>query len=1083
MGSSHASAARLVKPAVDPWARYEAWNAAVEAEFFPDAARGGQPTNIHAYGGGFLIRGAAGRFIKGTTPTAFDGGRPVYLDIEDAVLGQLAEKARAHGDPKEAFAEAVRPTLILWPDRSGSLLDLHVRRLRRWQYAGRRGAPPCLALLAFFSLAAEGMRGDETFRSSNYYARLAALVGLDATRERQGVDRLARDFRRDSLTLWNALNSWLLDAGGARGLPTAYSFDWRSYVGVPISQALLREEERLALRDLFVRYRLRPGQQLAASDMLRLLEDWVPASDLDVGVKRLFRHADAKARIADIASIELAHWDGRIPAAASGQAAPADALLLAASLRRQPRSQIQLGLVVRGIARAPVGRYVLPATPTPAAAAAFAEVGGTIELVDAPGEGWRRFEADGEIGFPDLLLTTIQLSGDDGVVLTRKPRRLVILERDEEFRVAVEVERIQLARTNIVLAHDSLADDVDAVLRASARDDLIRWTPAELRGLPLEWQAWTNVVLLEVPDIPNTQRAQDLATLIPLEWTKIAFAGGFSLPGTATWLRKAPPDVSLASFVGDDVVASLGQTDALSGEFEGEEALLSFEGSATVRLDEREFDSGDYRVALRESGTRGRALASASFRLRSGDSPRLRTEIDGEIGHYLRRDAPQAAITAEITSRSAPTVFRPWGGASPADREPLPDALRQLASFDLESEMETSEPIVTARSGSIQGCLTGLGHHYRLDDAGRDAMQRRRRAARRMIPAECMNCGHQKLFPPHLRRARLGRAPTKVVHVARSRSRRAPTLARRIPDPQTLPQGFDLLLDALTYARAGRWPLFERLAQQISDEPWFALECGRLFSALGHVDVVVDLASGRPRAWTIRPPTLVVTAAGAVLTGGRPQGLVNVLEEEVRSLGGELVQIAHAGAPATIRLHGLGDYAAVEELARVARDAAGTSLAVDDRGGHGLALALPRLADVAAALPAFDWPNVETERFHFASNKWVRESLTGPGAYRFLTRPVRFGALTDRRLVAGDSRLVKWLSAPPLEGALLAYEPRSKTLLCRLGAQLPGLYERAAVLCSGSPPEKRADGSVAYADVPHETATALYDALLSLQGS
>jgi hypothetical protein len=174
------------------------------------------------------------------------------------------------------------------------------------------------ALLAFFSLAAEGMRTDETFRSNNYYARLVELLGAESLRQRPGIEELSRDFRKDSLTLWNALNAWLLDAGGARGLPTAYSFDWRSFVGVPISQALLREEERLALRDMFVRYRLRPGQQIAASDMVRLLEDWLPGSDFSEGIKRLFRQSDAKARLADIAAIELEHWDGTVPASVEG---------------------------------------------------------------------------------------------------------------------------------------------------------------------------------------------------------------------------------------------------------------------------------------------------------------------------------------------------------------------------------------------------------------------------------------------------------------------------------------------------------------------------------------------------------------------------------------------------------------------------------------------------------------------------------------------------------------------------------------------------------------------------------------------
>src|SRR5206468_1596336 len=103
-------------------------------------------------------------------------------------------------------------------------------------------------------------------------------------------------------------------------------------------------------------------------------------------------------------------------------------------------------------------------------------------------------------------------------------------------------------------------------------------------------------------------------------------------------------------------------------------------------------------------------------------------------------------------------------------------------------------------------------------------------------------CGHQKLFPPHLSRAQARPRRKQVIHVSRaSAASRGAAAVRAIDQPVALAVGLDLLLDALTYARAGRWPLFDRLAQQIGDEPWFALESARLLSALGHIDLVVDL--------------------------------------------------------------------------------------------------------------------------------------------------------------------------------------------------------------------------------------------------
>ena len=393
------------------WAEYEAWNASVEAEFF-----------------------------DGTW-----AGRPIYLDMEDDVLARIAERAGADGEPREAFKEVVRPTLYLWPEKEGYLLDLHARRLRRWQQTRTEGPPPCLAILAFFALAADGMRTGETFRSNNYYARLSQSLGFDPRSDEKAAKKIESDFRRGSLELWNGLNSWLLDHDGALGTPTAYSFDWRSYVGVPISQALLREEERLELRELFLDYRLRPGQQVAASDMLRLLKEWLPRADVSPTLKRLFEQTDAQGRIADIACIELQAWDGTVPAGIEVAANLSAALLLAAQVRRVPRPQLQLQLVVRGASPVPQGEYVLKEGAAGPAVEALSEGSGRVEVADPLCEGWRRVESRGLISFPDLLLATVHLSHvATSAQLVRKPRRLVILERDEEYRIAVEVDRAQL---------------------------------------------------------------------------------------------------------------------------------------------------------------------------------------------------------------------------------------------------------------------------------------------------------------------------------------------------------------------------------------------------------------------------------------------------------------------------------------------------------------------------------------------------------------------------------------------------------------------------------------------------------------
>ena len=80
----------------------------------------------------------------------------------------------------------------------------------------------------------------------------------------------------------------------------------------------------------------------------------------------------------------------------------------------------------------------------------------------------------------------------------------------------------------------------------------------------------------------------------------------------------------------------------------------------------------------------------------------------------------------------------------------------------------------------------------------------------------------------------------------------------------------------------------------------------------------------------------------------------------------------------------------------------------------------------------------------------------------------------ERRARVGDSRIVKYLAARELGWSLVGYDRDRQLLIVPWGAQLPGLYERAAVLCSGEPPLKMTDGTVAYQSVPPVIAAALW---------
>ena len=144
-----------------------------------------------------------------------------------------------------------------------------------------------------------------------------------------------------------------------------------SDVGAPISQALVREEDRRRLREMFGHYRLTPKQHLSRPDMVRLLdESELPYSRVHGGLKHLWGSADAKDRIADVACVELENWDGLVEDGGSAETA-AGQLVLIAAIRIHPNVRLTLGLAARAVTPLPEGEYALEAEAGSAPSAAL----------------------------------------------------------------------------------------------------------------------------------------------------------------------------------------------------------------------------------------------------------------------------------------------------------------------------------------------------------------------------------------------------------------------------------------------------------------------------------------------------------------------------------------------------------------------------------------------------------------------------------------------------------------------------------------------------------------------------------------
>ena len=642
------------------WGRYARLNDAVAEEFFGDGA----------------------------------AGRPAYLDLETdsqaRIVKRMGENTGVEAD--ELILEVVRETLPA-PDSRGGLFGGHVGITSRWEREGSSAAPPCIGILAVLSLVAERMKQAEGFAGSNYYGRLlqALHIGVEFR------DRVGRDFRRDTPLLWNALNAWLEDCGGRRGLPTAVAFDRRRFIGLPLSQALVRYQDRLRLPTMFAQFGLQPGQRISVTTMQELLAEWIPNSQITPSLKRLWSRQFTKQRISEVVCAELEGWDGVVPEELKPAGHRLDNLFLAAELRVHPRPGLELLLLARrdGESESQSRPVVLSAGASGAATKALGRLDEKMCLQPLPGSKWEAVAPSGLISYAGLLVANVSLEVcADGSVRTRRARRLVLLKRLEADHLYVEVRRAELLETYIVLAVSELTVEVRDVLDSSARKGWREVSHETMAGLPPGWTAFLDVQLERI----TGGSMEELAPLQPIARTHLALGGGLPLPGINVWHRDRLPElrVVVEKDGGTDLVdVRAVPTRYLDGRKESIVRIAELDGAGVVELSKVcKLRDGDFRIVVASTRT-NHMLATASLRVRSGSWPRRLQDGEGALlGHVVLEGGS----------------FTPFGGAVPEDSKAtkvvgaLVENVPETVGRDVEVRQPVpSRPSVIVRDGEDLG--------------------------------------------------------------------------------------------------------------------------------------------------------------------------------------------------------------------------------------------------------------------------------------------------------------------------------------------------------------------------------------------
>jgi hypothetical protein len=236
----------------------------------------------------------------------------------------------------------------------------------------------------------------------------------------------------------------------------------------------------------------------------------------------------------------------------------------------------------------------------------------------------------------------------------------------------------------------------------------------------------------------------------------------------------------------------------------------------------------------------------------------------------------------------------------------------------------------------------------------------------------------------------------------------------------------------------------------------------------------------------VNPPCLVEMEAGCfALVGFRSESMV-AEAEDVLYRHGVTLEAREIDGPPLLTIQ-TSDRAVLEEAIQHLSGPAGLEAQLVPTAALGLAASLQPFSKALAALPTTSATTARhIERWDPLTARFsAAPSSHAPGAYRLKA----FGNVYIYRreedieamsATLGDARIVKYAAALDTGLPLVGYDEPAHVLYAPLGADLPGLYGRAAVLASGRPPtDDREQGLLRYHDVPPGLAARLQSLLMT----
>ena len=1000
-------------------------------------------------------------------------GELVPLDLDDAVLARIGAEHEMDGPSVlRAIADSVTPLLVLDGSRT-PVLEAFTRMNTLWYRDSRRALdsleelapPPVVALLCLFAVA-----GRHTSRLASrtgakaataFYLPLSILLGAG----QDNAKALEASFKKDAEGYWDAVRYWLELRDGEVGLPVGDALNQRP-VGLALSQSLLGESERRQLHQMFEDMGLTMAQGLSAGELGIYLDFWLDVADTEVSpeMKKLWSTSSTRDPGLEIARSELIRWErsresagGPVPVRRSATSRPGEhsaSLTLVDSVDYVGNPQFEFGFVVPK-------RYM-------------ADRDVELETTAGPRSVFLSYIGDAYLGISaysaridpqSLLRGELRLSAG-AHSFRRSPRPVVVFAKDGFSDTYISVDHIPAAWPCRVLVRDDedLIAGMRAILEDSASPDFT-FRPAGTAGLPEGWALFDGVQVLRAGN-PELTADDNFSGMVPRLVPSIRLSGGLRIPGDVIrWSTQRPPQITVVS----------DSDDPLTLEVEWRHA-------ETFRLERHKL--AENRTPPFQISVESTPMVGPDGRLRPNDYIlvlKAGRTVKQRIAYQVRDTS--FYITQRSLGYEGEMLHEPTDALWPvtaATAEELPEEYVQGAFDNLEAhpvETDLELPLVPGWH-SEEGQLLVPRENVLPEHDGPSCLRTGRH--RIVIPpmdpkskatwifGRCRDCGMEERYPGRL---------TKASAVSEVGS--ADALQFIGPEVGEHPSSWGPFRDALTFLGGGKRSSLSIVARQLEDterfEEWFV---GNLH-ALGFLETIRD-ANWTVRRWQVCSPALAQLVDGSVLlTGGwTPQKEAQVVAAAEKA-GGSVVTLSPEDHSMSLIMDA--------ELESVAEHLPEGLCDVVYEAGPVMLDTLPPLSEVEQGLPRAEMQyNGVAERFDPADATWHattdREQV---GLFRINHHHrTRYRFRTEADVESGHSRLVnsglgKHLAARQAGAPLAAWDESLQLLSVPIGAELPGLYARAAVLCSGLIPTRVDDDfSLNYGDITREFAEVLVAKLM-----